>query len=267
MRPRSRGHPRGPHVPGAGRSRAPARGDVRHRRGGCRTRRTSSRRRSRPCAASTAGSAAPAWARSTSGASLRFRPAGRAPGAERVRALGPRARAGDAHRRRRRLWLRPRRDVAGAAGRRGLGPGLHLPCVQAIGRACASARACPPAFLWANLTELRSVLVTGALLARQPGPRVVLARHVADATDATGRAHLLRLARMVAGRSGRLYLQVQTARTPGNGERGVKTLDVEPCSRRCADLGGRVLERHRHRRRRGRRRARLRRRHRPSADW
>lgn len=99
-------------------------------------------------------------------------------------------------------------------------------------------------FLWANLTELRSVLVTGALLARQPGPRVVLARHVADATDATGRAHLLRLARMVVGRTGRLYLQVQTARTPGNGEPGVKALDVDAFLDQVRELGGRVLERH-----------------------
>ena len=102
----------------------------------------------------------------------------------------------------------------------------------------------PASFMWANLTELRSVMVTGALLARQPGPRVVLARHVADATDATGRAHLLRLARMVAGRSGRLYLQVQIARTPGEGERGVKALDVDALLTQVADLGGRVLERH-----------------------
>ncbi|WP_180935893.1 class I SAM-dependent methyltransferase [Nocardioides ungokensis] len=102
----------------------------------------------------------------------------------------------------------------------------------------------PASFMWANLTELRSVMVTGALLARQPGPRVVLARHVADATDATGRAHLLRLARMVAGRSGRLYLQVQIARTPGEGERGVKVLDVDDLLAQVADLGGRVLERH-----------------------
>ena len=99
-------------------------------------------------------------------------------------------------------------------------------------------------FLWANLSELRSVLVTGALLAREPGPRVVLARHIADSTDETGRAHLLRLARMVAGRDGRLYVQVQTARVPEGGEPGVKPLDVDAFLAQVRELGGRVLERH-----------------------
>ena len=102
----------------------------------------------------------------------------------------------------------------------------------------------PAHFLWANLSELRSVMVTGALLAREPGPRIVLARHVADSTDETGRVHLLRLARMVAGRSGRLYVQVQTARASGGGERGVKPLDVDAFLEQVHELGGIVLERH-----------------------
>jgi hypothetical protein len=49
---------------------------------------------------------------------------------------------------------------------------------------------------------------------------------------------------MVVGRTGRLYLQVQTARTSGNGERGVKALDVDALLDQVRDLGGRVLERH-----------------------
>jgi hypothetical protein len=100
----------------------------------------------------------------------------------------------------------------------------------------------PVSFAWANLSELRSVLATGALLAREPGPRVVLARHVADTTDDTGRAHLLRLARMVAGRTGRVYLQVQTAPDPGR-EHGVKPLDVDAFVEQVRALGGTVLER------------------------
>ena len=87
------------------------------------------------------------------------------------------------------------------------------------------------------------LLVTGALLACEPGPRVVLARHIADSTDETGRAHLLRLARMVAGRDGRLYVQVQTARVPEGGEPGVKPLDVDAFLAQVRELGGRVLER------------------------
>lgn len=38
-----------------------------------------------------------------------------------------------------------------------------------------------------NLTDWRSVFGEGALLAHSPGPRVVLARHVLDATDTQGR--------------------------------------------------------------------------------
>ncbi len=72
----------------------------------------------------------------------------------------------------------------------------------------AAARGWPARYEWANLTDLRSVLATGARLSREPGPVVVTARHVADATNARGREHLLRLARMAAGPEGTLYLQV-----------------------------------------------------------
>lgn len=101
----------------------------------------------------------------------------------------------------------------------------------------------PVTYQWCNLTELRSVLATGAQLSREPGPRVVLARHVADTTDDFGRTSLLRLARMVAGRSGRLYLQVQTG--PGNGARryGVTPLDLDVLVRQVEAAGGTVSER------------------------
>jgi SAM-dependent methyltransferase len=66
-------------------------------------------------------------------------------------------------------------------------------------------------FEWANLNQLRSVLASGAILAREPGPRIALARHVTEHTDAAGRENLLRLARMTVGHSGRLYLQARAA--------------------------------------------------------
>jgi hypothetical protein len=69
----------------------------------------------------------------------------------------------------------------------------------------------PLTFLWANFNELRSTLVAGAALARTPGPRVAMARHVADGLDRTGREQLWRLAEMVVRDSGRLYLQVLRA--------------------------------------------------------
>jgi hypothetical protein len=69
----------------------------------------------------------------------------------------------------------------------------------------------PVDYAWANLNELRSVLPAGAALSRLPGPRVVMARHVVDTVDASGRANFLRLAEMTVRGSGRLYLQVARA--------------------------------------------------------
>ncbi len=78
----------------------------------------------------------------------------------------------------------------------------------------------PARFEWTSLSQLRSVLATGALLSREPGPRVAMARHVADNTDDPGRDHLLRLAKMVVRDSGRLYLQVRTNRLGPADDRG-----------------------------------------------
>ncbi len=68
----------------------------------------------------------------------------------------------------------------------------------------------PAAYHSFNLLELRQVLGWGARLAHRgpgSGDRVVLARHVADATDPTGRRHLWRFAQMVLRGGGRLYLE------------------------------------------------------------
>ncbi len=59
-----------------------------------------------------------------------------------------------------------------------------------------------------NLTELRSVLAEGTRLAHDPRPRVVLARHVLDATSGVGREHLARLCSMALRRGGRLLADV-----------------------------------------------------------
>lgn len=58
-----------------------------------------------------------------------------------------------------------------------------------------------------NLLEMRSVLSTGALVARTPGPRVVMARHVVDAVGGTARQHLWTTADMMLRDGGRLYVQ------------------------------------------------------------
>jgi SAM-dependent methyltransferase len=111
----------------------------------------------------------------------------------------------------------------------------------------------PLSFAWANLNELRSVLVTGAELARRPGPRVMTARHLADALDATGLENLLRLARMVVGGSGRLHLQVlrapvaqPAAPDPRQLSRaaGTEPVDVDSLVEQITRHGGRVESRH-----------------------
>jgi hypothetical protein len=58
-----------------------------------------------------------------------------------------------------------------------------------------------------NLLSLRSVLAEGARLAHAPGPRVVVARHVVDATVAPGRSGAWRLCEMALRDGGRHYLE------------------------------------------------------------
>jgi len=97
-------------------------------------------------------------------------------------------------------------------------------------------------FAWMNLTELRSVLVTGATLSRAPGPRVVLARHVVEATDRNGRENLFRLAKMVTRGSGRFYLQLRGTRRGATGSSDIPRLDLDRLRAQLAARGGRVVE-------------------------
>jgi hypothetical protein len=61
-----------------------------------------------------------------------------------------------------------------------------------------------------NLLSLRSVLAEGARLAHTPGPRTVVARHLADSTVAAGRSGAWRLCEMALRDGGRLYLEFWT---------------------------------------------------------
>ncbi len=106
----------------------------------------------------------------------------------------------------------------------------------------ATRRDLDASFEWMNLTELRSVLVTGAALSRTPGPRVVLARHVVEATDRNGRENLFRFAKMVTRGSGRLYLQLRATRRGGTGSVDVPRLDLDRLRSQVTALGGRVVE-------------------------
>jgi SAM-dependent methyltransferase len=58
-----------------------------------------------------------------------------------------------------------------------------------------------------NLLSLRSTLAEGARLAHSQGPRVVIARHLVDATVAAGRTGAWRLCEMALREGGRLYLE------------------------------------------------------------
>ncbi len=70
-----------------------------------------------------------------------------------------------------------------------------------------------------NLTEWRSVLVEGARLAHDPRPRVVLARHVLDATSGVGREAFGRWCSMAfRGGGGRLLADVHLTEDPDTGE-------------------------------------------------
>lgn len=103
----------------------------------------------------------------------------------------------------------------------------------------AARKGLPVTFRWTNLSEFRSIAVTGAELSRAPGPRVVLARHVADATDRQGRDNLLRLARMIAGPQGRFYTEFHTEAGPERAP-GTSPLDLDAFLEQVAARGGTV---------------------------
>ena len=67
-----------------------------------------------------------------------------------------------------------------------------------------------------NLSELRSVLAEGARIAHRPGPKVLTARNIAEATDRVGRAHLWRACEMMLRDGGRLYLEFLVRRGMGD---------------------------------------------------
>jgi SAM-dependent methyltransferase len=90
-----------------------------------------------------------------------------------------------------------------------------------------------------NLTELRSVLGEGARLAHDPEPRVMLAHHVADATNGYGRESLARLASMALRGGGRLYLDVHT--NPGEAYPRLRPVALKEMVRRLERHGARTL--------------------------
>jgi SAM-dependent methyltransferase len=145
-------------------------------------------------------------------------------------------------------------DVLWAAGRGVSTVGIDFkPIHYRHLEARAAEQGLPARFHWTNLNEVRSVMAGGAQLARLPGPRSVMCRHVLDAVDADGRRGFYRLADMATRGGGRTLVQVRrgpggapgrAAALPDAGGRGrSRALDIEALEEEVAAHGGRVLQR------------------------
>jgi len=83
----------------------------------------------------------------------------------------------------------------------------YVPTASRAVQRRAEARGLDLAVRRLNLLEWRSAFAEGARLAHQPGPRTVVARHLADATTRFGRNSLWRFASMALRDGGRLYTE------------------------------------------------------------
>lgn len=90
-----------------------------------------------------------------------------------------------------------------------------------------------------NVAELRSVLGEGARVVREPGPRVLLARHLLDATTGQGRQHFMRFASLALRGGGRLYAEVWTGDGPG--DFGLRPVSLAAVVALVEGAGGRVV--------------------------
>ncbi len=96
----------------------------------------------------------------------------------------------------------------------------YVPNASSAAQECAAAEGLSLVVRRLNLLEWRSVFAEGARLAHQPGPRTLVARHLADSTTRFGRNNLWRLASMALRDGGRLYAEVWTEGSgSGPGER------------------------------------------------
>lgn len=104
----------------------------------------------------------------------------------------------------------------------------------------------PVEFRHMNLCELRSVLAESARIAREPGSKVVTARHVIETTDRTGRRHLWRAAQMMTAAGGRLHLEFLVRRGEGDdfhNQLHLRPMKADFVQRELEDLGATVLSR------------------------
>ena len=118
------------------------------------------------------------------------------------------------------------------------------PKAYAATAARARAEGLPLDFHEFNLIELRHALGWGARLARTPGPKAVLARHVADATTGRGRQHLWRFSEMVLRDGGRLHLEFLLPQNENDRFARASHLRTLPMEKVAAELearGGEVV--------------------------
>nr|WP_246416525.1 methyltransferase domain-containing protein [Nocardioides luti] len=93
-----------------------------------------------------------------------------------------------------------------------------------------------------SLTEWRAVMAEGARLAHDPRPRVLMARHVLEATTIVGREALVRLASMSLRSGGRLYLDFHAGPQADPPPWVVGAVDPERVERLVRRAGARVVE-------------------------
>lgn len=97
-----------------------------------------------------------------------------------------------------------------------------------------------------NLCELRSVLAESARVAHTPGPRVLTARHLADATDKVGRTNLWRVSDLMLRDGGRLYLEFLVTKgedDPFARQNHLRSLPVAQVEEELEGTGATVLSR------------------------
>ncbi|MFC4784113.1 methyltransferase domain-containing protein [Nocardioides sp. MAHUQ-72] len=93
-----------------------------------------------------------------------------------------------------------------------------------------------------NLTEWRSVFAEGARLAHDPRPRVMMARHVLEATSIVGRESLVRFASMALRGGGRLYADFHLGAQVRELPWAVGAVDPERVAALARRAGARVVE-------------------------
>lgn len=100
-------------------------------------------------------------------------------------------------------------------------------------------------FLACNFLETRSVIATGGLVGVEPGPRVLLARHLADNVDRKARRNAWRAARMMLQDGGRLYVEFLVQRGDGVLARRERAKIRKPAlvARELRAAGARIVER------------------------